>query len=416
MDLKETNKDQATSWECLLGTKSILKYLCRKDLIELSKCCKSYRNVLERRVLEKLGLDIWKYNNQDIYEKLEKSSKLEEALEFLKTDLGNKLTYVNKFTLNSDVNYNFAQIFVKLLPNVKTLFLYGGELSFCGCCYIGSSLGEGLEAILESIEGLESVYLCDISDLSDDYNTKKTIFPKSIKSLEVCLNDISLYYVPLFIYDTIDNSYINLYSSTIVSNIMIQNLTCGMPNLREVEIHNIEDLDTSKLVAFLKANPQLRKLKTMFECCDEETIKTILFSKCLEYWDIYNCNWKETEFNVLPSNYSIKYINVTNAPSPPLVLKLINACKGIKTLNSEYDILKNLDLLKFERKINKLLYNNFSLKAIKAIDSSRLFNQVHLNSHRSVERFIEDDNIGILKNYKFIRLISGLAILKLINK
>jgi hypothetical protein len=93
-----------------------------------------------------------------------------------------------------------------------------------------------------------------------------------------------------------------------------------MPNLREVEINDNTDLDISKLVAFLKANPQLRKLKTRLDRCDQEIFITVLSSKHLEHWDIYHWNWSKIELNSLPSNYSIKYLDTHKSRSFPSIL------------------------------------------------------------------------------------------------
>jgi hypothetical protein len=67
-------------------------------LIELSKCCKRYRSQLERRVLEKLDLEIWFREKQVKYH--QKYWEFKKVLEFLKADIGIKLKFVKEITFD----------------------------------------------------------------------------------------------------------------------------------------------------------------------------------------------------------------------------------------------------------------------------------------------------------------------------
>ncbi|KXN69155.1 hypothetical protein CONCODRAFT_8443 [Conidiobolus coronatus NRRL 28638] len=379
MNIKQPNEDQAASWEYLPNINDLLEYLDREDLMELSKCWKSY--------------------------------KLEKMLEFLKADLGSKLKFIKKFMLDNMVGCEFAEKLIKLLRNIKTLSIFG----YVGAC----SLGKGLTTILKGLEHLEHVDFYCIDDKIDDYSTKKQIFPKSIKSLKISYYGSSNYYNNEYlIYDTIDASYINLYSLTIVSNRMLQNLSLGMINLQEVEIIDFRLMDQSILLKFLKANPQIRKLNTNLSCYNEEVIKTVLSSKYIEYWCIDGIHWKGIEFNNLQPNYSIKFLEIGDMP-PPLILKIVNACKGLETI--DFEPCRNIDPIewsKFERRINnlKLHDNNHLPRYFNEIDHSKQFNQVHIEYYQSIEKFKEDYNVDKLKNYKFVPLISRSCILKLVNK
>jgi hypothetical protein len=404
------------SWESLPSISGILQYLGRSELIQLSKCCKKYRNKFEREVLKELSLDLWKDNNKEIYNELRNSNKIEKVLEILKTDLGTKLKFVNKFILNCEVSCSFAEIFIKLLPNIETLNL--NEAGNQICC-----LGSGLAAILNGMEKLEHVNICDIvDDTIDYYSTNKKVFPKSIKSLEIEFSPLFYrhrYNRELFIYDTIDISYINLQSFTITSNRVLQNLSTGLPSLKKIEIIDRFNLDKSNIVAFIKANQQLKILITEFLYYSEEMIKTLLSSKCLNYWSSTDYGYYETEVTNLPNNYSIKYLEFHGEELPAtLIFQIINACNSLETLDICYDCFNELDLLKFERKINilKLSYGVPTLKAISEIDASRLFNRIDLGHIYSIEKFVGKYRIDKLKNYKFIPLISGSCILELINK
>jgi hypothetical protein len=412
MNINQTIDGKALSWRNLPDTINLLQYLCRRDLIELSKCCKRYRKQLEPQILEKLNLYTWKDNNSEIYGKLRDRNKLNEILEFLKIDLGSKLSYVKKFALNCDVNCEFAEIFINLLPKINALSLFaGGEYV---CC-----LGEGLTAILKGLKGLEHVDFFEIDDTISNYTTDKEIFPKSLKSFDIRLHDIPAHSEDeLGFYNTIGAGYTNLYSLTIVTDIMLHNLSCGMPNLQEVHIKNINELDTSKLETFLKNNPQLKKLttsKSWFH--DDEKFKVILCSKYLEHWCIKDADCLEDEDFNLPLNYSIKYLDIDLYVSDFSTIQLINACKNLETLDVSHEITEKLDLLKFERKINILKISIYSsaLNTISQIDTAMLFNQVHINASSSIEEFITKDAIDKLKNYKLIYKTYKFYILKLIN-
>jgi hypothetical protein len=119
MDIIKYKEVKATTWEYIPDTDTLVEYLGRRDLIELSKCCKSFRNQLERRVLENLSLYTWESNNKDIYEELRiineffEDYDLEKALEFLKNDLGSKLIFVKKFVLSCKI----WEVFTEILAN-----------------------------------------------------------------------------------------------------------------------------------------------------------------------------------------------------------------------------------------------------------------------------------------------------------
>ncbi|KXN67115.1 hypothetical protein CONCODRAFT_10884 [Conidiobolus coronatus NRRL 28638] len=380
----------------------------------MSKCCKSYRKRLEPHVLESLDLYIWQDNNSEIYDKLRSSNKLKEALEFLKTDLGSKLKFVKNFTLNCDIDCSFAEIFIELLPNIKTLSLSGAGVNIC-------CLGEGLTAILKGMKRLEYVNFYQIDDAISRYTTDTKLFPKSIKSFKAWFRDSPAYSEDeLGFYNTIDASYINLNSLTIISDIMLKNLTCGMPNLQKVEIDYIGDMDASNIVSFLKANSHIRKLTTIrFGDYNEEIFNAILSSKCLEYWCIDDTGFNEIEVYNLRSNYSIKYLEIDCSVPELLTLKIINACKNLKILDCmKYGTVKKLDLSKIELKINILKLSSFLLTIddINGIDTSNKFNQIHIYLINPNEEFINEYNIGNPKNYKVIPYTPISCIRKLINK
>ncbi|KXN66743.1 hypothetical protein CONCODRAFT_11353 [Conidiobolus coronatus NRRL 28638] len=421
MYLKQLNKDQYASWKHLPDTNTLLEYLGRRDFIELSKCCKRYRNQLERRVLEKLHLGRWRDDNMEIYDELKDSKNSNKILEFLKTDLGRKLKFVNKFDLDIKVDCSFAEIFVKYLPNIKTLIW--NDFSEWDNEY-----EKNLITILNSVEHLKHVELCYGGTNPGNYSTKKQIFPKSLKSLNIYFyEDYYPYYFRDFgyydyvcTYETLDNSYTNLHSLKIVSNRMLQNLSYGMPNLQEVKIQDVSKLDESKLVSFLKANPQIRKLETKYIKISVEILKTIISLKFLEYWYCHAWGW-ENIFNSIPSNYSIKHLKINNPIPAPQILQLINSCKGLIILELEhYYKLRELNLAKLDIRVNKLKLpdNYFTSSIIKEFDSSRLFDQIHFYKDAPVEKLADKYNYIIykLKNYKFIPLISGSWTLKLINK
>ncbi|KXN66738.1 hypothetical protein CONCODRAFT_11348 [Conidiobolus coronatus NRRL 28638] len=413
MDKKQIKVNQANTWEYIPDPDTILQYLERKDLIEFSKCCKRYRNQLKSRVFENLSLETWERNNKEFYYELKKSRRFEEALEPLKISLGTKLKFVKIFTLHCEVGFGFAEIFVKLLPNIKTLKIMSVTIEFD--CW----LGEGLPTIFKGMVRLEHLYLYNVAPEISCYNNESQVFSKSIKSLEIGCRIDSIDDDILTIYDTIDTSYINLHSLTIVTNRMLQNLSSGMPNLKEVKIKEGFTMDQSKLVAFLKANRQIKKLCTDQLRYNEEILNTVLSSKYFEYWDIYDWNWRDIDVNTLQSNYSIKYLIIDSAMPAPLTLQLINVCKILEALELEINHeTKDLDWSKLDRKINKLKlrYSRYTTNIIKEIDALRIFNSIHIEPNAYTRDHVNKYINFKLNNYMLVPSLSKSCTLKLINK
>ncbi|KXN66016.1 hypothetical protein CONCODRAFT_12242 [Conidiobolus coronatus NRRL 28638] len=283
----------------------------------------------------------------------------------------------------------------------------------------------GLITILNGLKYLEYIEFWVNWVTMEDCSTEKQIFPKSLKYLKIMEYwNFEVEDGNLAIYDTIDSSYMNLSFIDIVSNKILQNLACGMPNLQEVVIHDF-DIDLLNVVKFFKSNPQLRKLDTGFKHYNEEIIKTILSSKYLERWNISHEPWGKSnrenwrriwKINNLPINYSVKYLKINISKRVALTSQLINACKNLETLDLEiYHKIKELDWSRLERRINKLklLCYYYTPNTIKNIDASRLFNQVHFKLGSSSEEFIDRYNIYKLTNYKVLSLNSEYCVLKL---
>ncbi|KXN67113.1 hypothetical protein CONCODRAFT_10882 [Conidiobolus coronatus NRRL 28638] len=417
MDNKQTKESQAINWEYLPDTTTLSQYLGRKELIELSKCCKRYRNQLNRKILEYLNLVIWDSDNDEISNEDNYNIKYEIVLRLLKIDLGNRLKLVKGVNLDCFINPSFSKRLIKLIPNIKLLRFINNSSD--------SNLFNILTTVLKGFEQLEHVEFVYDSELLGNNYARKQIFQKSIKSIKINFDG---YYIPiadgLTIYDTIDSSYINLQSLSIITNRTLQNLSCGMQNLREVEIIDTGNLDTSTLVTFLITNPQLKKLiTTNLEYKDEEIVKTVLCSKYIESWCINDRDGNESVTRNLPSNYSIKYLKLDSRIFTPLALKIINACKSLETLEfNPNNNLNNLNLSKFNQRVNILkLFNVYRYypgfeKIIKKIDSLKLFNQVHVSySCEGDEVVYEEYSFDLLKNYKIITITSGVGIFKLIS-
>ncbi|KXN68280.1 hypothetical protein CONCODRAFT_9510 [Conidiobolus coronatus NRRL 28638] len=341
----------------------------------------------------------------------------------MKSDLGPKLELVQSIDLDCEKSKAFAETFVKLLPNIKTLRFDGSWDCGCGC---EGEWQQGLITVLSCMDHLEHVEIEFECELSEDIGTKNQIFPKSLKSLDIRFNNTfeQIEDENIYFYDTIDSSYINLQSITIFSNRMLQNLSSGLPNLQKVEIIDFQDLDESKLIKFLKTNPQLRKMNTTSSSYNEEIINTVLSSENLEYWHICSYGWMGTEVNNLPSNYSIKHLRISYDVPAPIALKIINACKSIKTLDlSCYEYhLNSLEWSKFERRINilNLPYDIHTPNHIKDIDALRLFKSIYIERKYDlgdliIRIFFEQMNSIKLNNYN-ITITTKSFILELINK
>ncbi|KXN64755.1 hypothetical protein CONCODRAFT_13979 [Conidiobolus coronatus NRRL 28638] len=110
-----------------------------------------------------------------------------------------------------------------------------------------------------------------------------------------------------------------------------------------------------KNLAYEMPNLQEKTKDCCLEYFNEEVFKTILSSKCIVDWNINNYNDEEIEASNLPSNYSIKYLEINYGLPAPLALKIINSCKNLKNLNlKKYMNKEHLDWSKIERRVNIL--------------------------------------------------------------
>lgn len=409
MEINKHGNSKASLWEYLPDTATLPKYLNSTDLIELSMCCKDYRNQLEPSVLENLGTSTWVCNNEEDYEALKNNSCYHKILKLLKSDIGNKLKFVKGFTIYGEINYRFAKKLVKLLSNIKSLKFY--LIDYRNCEY-------SILTILKGMKQLEhlSIYIFSYRDRNYTYINKKHVFSKSLKSLRVITDYCDDEYLP--IYETIDSSYVNLRFLTIGSNKMLENLSYEMPNLKEVELLYSRDLDSIKVAEFLKANPQVTKIFTEFDQPSKAAFKTILSSKSIEHWFVSREYSDEIEINNLPLNYSINHLSIGGYIFANLALKIINACKNLETLNLEdYRNVEEFCWSKLDHKINRLevSYDTFTPKDFKDFDTLKLFNQIQFNPI-----FCDDDFTNELDGYKFnnyglIPTISEVCTLKLID-
>jgi hypothetical protein len=418
--------DEGARWEYLPDTVTLVRYLERNDLIELSKSCKRHRKQLERRVFESLSIDNWRKNNWGICKELKNSRNYKKILKYMKTDLGRKIKFVRKFTLRSKINYPFAKKFVNLLPNIKSLVLIENEDYYYYYededeeeeedSYINFS-ERSLITILKCMKHLEYVELEEFRKSINDSRSKTQIFPNSLKSLKVyCRGGINGNSARLMIYDNIDSKYENLHFLSIGSNRMLQNLSFGIPNLQAVDI-KAENLDKANIVGFLKSNSQLKKLN-ICSCYNEEIFNVVLSYRYLEYLRICTEGWEEIEVGALSSNYSIKFLTISRSTPGHLAFKLSNSCKNLKYLELEnYHYLNDIDWSKLERRVNILKLSECSLSnnVISEIDNSKLFNQIRIKLRYSTNKFVEEYNIDKLNNYKFTHSISTTFNLKLIN-
>jgi hypothetical protein len=430
MDIIKYKEVKATTWEYIPDADTLVEYLGRKDLIELSKCCKSFRNQLERRVLENLSLYTWESNNKDIYEELRiineffEDYDLEKALEFLKNDLGSKLIFVKKFVLSCKIWEVFTEILAKLLPNIKSISIEGCCHCMCGCCVSDCYMIERLGDIIQSLEGfehLEDIYISNIYVESSSFDIGNQFFPKSVKSIKIGGMIPDTYKDNnLLIYDTIDTSYVNLHSLTILTNTMLQSLSSEMPNLKEVKIRSFFGIDESILIVFLKANPQISKLETIRIWYNEDLFKIVLSYLNLNYLGIDIGHWEGTEVSNLSPNYSIQFLHIDSSMLASLNLNLINACKNLKTLELQIDYdFKYLDWSKLKQRINKLklIYAGHTISdIIKEIDASMPFDNILIELSSYTRGDISKIIDFKLNNYKLITSNSNSCILKLINK
>ncbi|KXN69919.1 hypothetical protein CONCODRAFT_7618 [Conidiobolus coronatus NRRL 28638] len=254
MHITQQNESKIVNWEILPESVTLLKYLNRADLIELSGCCKRYRNQFERIVLGNLNDSGYDIKRLDNYLFLGKNNNVDNFIFMLEDDLGNKVKYVKEFNFWGSLSRELARNIITLLPDIN-------KLRFFYWCENESELG--LITLLNGLKHLKHVEFDIIDEDLPDIESNEQIFPKTLCSLKVNIANDAPYFVPVF--NTIDSSYTNLSLLSIVSNKMLTNLTHRIHNLREVEVINHWDLDDTKLLEFIKNNPQLTMLEINFK-------------------------------------------------------------------------------------------------------------------------------------------------------
>ncbi|KXN69913.1 hypothetical protein CONCODRAFT_91098 [Conidiobolus coronatus NRRL 28638] len=219
MKLKYSKKPEVVNWEYLPDTATLCQYLNISDLRELSKTCKRYRSQFERKILEKLSFDRWKFDftDRENFIELGLEKQLDLLLELLEVDLKGKYYLVKEITFNHTFHDQYAKKIVNLFPHIV-------KLKFSANFYPGCE--QGLITILNGMKHLE--YIEFLIDSYNSLNFKNTdqVFSRSLKSLIVDVDGVDSDFLSIF--DTIDHSYSNLSTLSVTSNKMLENLPINM--------------------------------------------------------------------------------------------------------------------------------------------------------------------------------------------
>jgi hypothetical protein len=408
MGITQPNESKITNWEILPESVTLLQYLNRADLIELSCCCKRYRNQFERIVLRNLNDSGYDVKRLDNYLILGKEHSFDNFIFMLERDLGNKVKYVKEFNFWGSLSRELARNIATLLPNIN-------RIRFFYWCENESELG--LITLLDSLKNLKHIEFDIIDEDLPDIESSEQIFPNTLCSIKVNIANDAPYFVPIF--NTIDSSYANLTSLSIVSNKMLTNLAHCIQSLSEVEVINHWDLDDSVLLEFIKQNPQLAKLEINFNKISGKILESILSSKCLSYFSIIkNRYYFNEEFNYFPINYSIKKLRLRGIISAELALKIINSCKNLKNLE-----LINCNFLrdKFEwdninQKISNIHFINCYCNGelIQTLDKLQIFDK-GIFSHCYGTHGPEGFNLKNFARFPFTSTKPNSFIIKIIN-
>ncbi|KXN69916.1 hypothetical protein CONCODRAFT_7615, partial [Conidiobolus coronatus NRRL 28638] len=263
---KKSNDLRTTNWEYLPDSRTLLQYLNRSDIIEL----------IQGKIVFQIESTI-----------LPSISPLVVA---------------------------FAEKFCKLFPNIEKL-KYN--------IWVNKEIALGLQTLINGLEYLDyiKIWLFENEDSQSCINT--LILPKPLKFIKarVFENEDSSF----SIFDCINANYSNLVSLSITSKKVLENLTITMPNLLELIVLNNHELETLKLVNFIKQNPQLRKFKTYLNNSDSFLLETILSSKSLRYWSIDKYDIKCFKAYNFSTNNSIKTLKLGRHIGDKNVIELIYA-------------------------------------------------------------------------------------------
>jgi hypothetical protein len=414
MDLNYS-RSNVVNWGYLPDIATLTQYLNICDLRELSKTCKRHRNHLERKALEKLNLDRWKldFTDRENFIDLSTEKQLDFLLELLESDLKRKYHLVKEITFKYTFHDQYAKKIARLFPHIS-------KLRFSTNFYSGSELG--LLTVLTGMKHLEYIeFLIDSYNPLKFNNTDK-VFPGSLKSLIIDVDDVNSDFLSIF--NTIDSSYSNLTTLSVISNKALENLPINMPNLKDVRLCNNRNLDSKLILEFIKKNPQLDRLEARFITYSTELFDAILSSKYLSYFYIDYCLYEEFEISKrFTVNYSIKKLKFDRDTHHSIISLLIRNCQSLKYVEfCNYDFEeKHISIWNgINRTINTLkfsyCYFDRCVTYIQMLSDLNFFNRATFLSYYSAENTVEELNLDNIDNYKLITNTSEVSSSCIIKK
>ncbi|KXN69918.1 hypothetical protein CONCODRAFT_18020 [Conidiobolus coronatus NRRL 28638] len=391
MEFNHSSEPYAVAWQFLPEASALCQYLNIDELIELSKSSKRYRKQIEKHIFKNLSLTSWLRNNEEILKELKHSRNYYKLLDIVKDELGSNLNLVKKFTFKEIFSLEPASEIINLLPNLDRISFSPG--------YDEKEKFDLLE-LLSKIKNLEHAEFSATGNEENFRSYNDAIFPKSLRSLKVHVPEF--FWGEVSIFDNIDSSYVNLTTLDILSNKMLKSLS-SIPNLKEVRILQIGDLDNSSLIEFFKKNPQLTSLAMEYRPEDDALLQNILLLKSLTFFGIDGAYYYTPQYDSYPLNHSIKYLVLGSGIDKNIAIQLINACKGLEYVEFNcwyFYPIKNIKWDKLTQRIKYLgfVFCEFEASYIKILDNLKFFDQAKIKQCYGSQE-IKDFNFGDLKNY-----------------
>lgn len=391
METNNSCEPYAVAWQFLPEASTLCQYLNRIELIELSKSSKRYRKQIEKHIFKHLSLTSWLLNNEETCKELRQNRNYNKLLDIVKGELGNNLKLVRQFTFKEIFSLEAAREIVNLLPNLNKINFSPG--------YDESEKFDLLE-LIDRVKNLEHVEFSATGNEDSIASYDYAIFPKSLKSVKVHVP--AFFWGEVSIFNNIDSSYTNLTTIDILSNKMLKSLS-SIPNLKEVRILQVGDLDNSSLIEFFKKNPQIISLGMEYRPEDDTLLQSIISSKSLRFFGIDGAYYYSPQHDSYPHNNSIKYLVLGSGIDRNIAIQIINSCKSLEYVEFNcwnFYAIKNINWKKLTQRVNYLgfVFCELEPSHLKTLDALKFFDQAKIKQCYGSQE-VKDFNFGELENY-----------------
>jgi hypothetical protein len=302
-------------------------YFKQSDIIELSKVCVYYRNLLRPCALKSIIIPYIDENKPIInigpFNSLNKS---EAIINCLAEDFKGSCYLVKEVALKSDYSNQFVNNLLTLFQKVSVIECY-------------RSRGFNLNGFVEALSNSKSLQHITYKSRYAKYNPlEENIdynFFHQLKSIRLSVLSLVDRISP---FDAIDSSYSNLRCLTVTSNHMLDKLSNGLPSLRSVKFEGCT-FAKDPLLKFICNNPELKKISISSDDLDEDIATSILVLEKLVLLEIHdNILTDIFNFNIRTKNYSIRHFKYNGCGINQNILNIVKSCNNIKYFEL-YDIL-----------------------------------------------------------------------------